>query len=196
MKRKLGKYHRQGSLLFWAMVFIGALIGTIALNVAIATIQHPQPQAILCLGGDHRREKLAAKLANQNSELLIWVSSGSDDQITKKIFQDADIPVKRFFLDNRATDTVTNFTTLLGDFKQHHIKHLYVITSDFHMARSKAIATIILSSQGIAFTTMEIRTKRDREPKVKIIRDIGRSILWFFSGYTGANLNGFRNHNS
>ena len=188
MGGKQGQSSWKFYLFLGAIVFICSLIATIAINIAIALMQYPQPQAILCLGGDHKREALAAKLASQNSNLMIWVSSGSNNKITNKIFRNAGIPPNRYFLDNRATDTVTNFTTLVEDFKQHHIKHLYLITSNFHMLRARAIGTIILGSRGIAFTPMQVRTKHDREPTVKILRDIGRSILWLFSGYTGANL--------
>ena len=127
-------------------------------------------------------------MASQNPQLIVWVSTGSNAKISNRIFHDAGIPPNRYFLDYRATNTVTNFTTLVEDFKQHHIKHLYLITSDFHMSRARAIGTIILGSRGIAFTPMQVMTKRDREPTVKILRDICRSILWIFSGYTGASL--------
>ena len=56
--------------------------------------------------------------------------------------------------------------------------------SDFHLPRARAVVTIILGIRGIMFTPMEARTKRDREPTVKILRDIGRSIIWIFSGYS------------
>ena len=186
MPQRIKKYSWKYYFFLGIFISICLLIITIPLNITIALIQHPQPQAIFCLGGDHPREKLAAKLAHKNSNLLIWVSSGSDDQITNQIFHNAGIPTNKYFLDNRATDTVTNFTTLVTDFKQHQIKHLYLITSDFHMTRARAIATIVLGSRGIAVTPMEVRTQRDREPTSKILRDIGRSVLWIFSGYTGA----------
>ena len=186
MPQRIKKYSWKYYFFLGIFISICLLIITIPLNITIALIQHPQPQAIFCLGGDHQREKLAAKLANKNSNLLIWVSSGSDDQITNQIFQNAGIPTNKYFLDNRATDTVTNFTTLVTDFKQRQIKHLYLITSDFHMTRARAIATIVLGSRGIAVTPMEVRTKGDHEPISKTLRDTGRSILWIFSGYTGA----------
>ena len=188
MDEKQGISNHKCYLFLWVIVFNCSLIAIIAINIAIARIQYPLPQAILCLGGDRNREVLAAKLASYNPQLIVWVSTGSNAKTSNKIFRDAGIPPNRYFLDYRATDTVTNFTTLVEDFKQHHIKHLYLITSDFHMPRARAIGTIILGSQGIAFTSMQVSTKRDREPTVKILRDIGRSILWLFSGYTGVNL--------
>ena len=178
--------HSKPSLLLWGLVFLGSLIAFLLLNIAIAKFLYRQPQAILTLGGNPEREALAAKLAKQNSKLLVWVSSGSSEPVAQRIFSEAGIPQERYFLDYRATDTVTNFTSLITDFKQHQLKHVYLITSDYHMPRARAIGTIILGSQGIIFTPMEVRTKSDREPLVKTLRDLGRSILWIFSGYTGA----------
>ena len=190
MGKKRSTYHRHCYLLRWVIVFIMALIGNIALNLAIATIQYPQPQAILTLGGSPNREIVAANLASENPELIVWVSSGTDSHVANQIFSDVGIKQDRYFLDDRATDTVTNFTTLVKNFRKFQIKHLYLVTSEFHMPRAKAIATIILGSQGIVFTPIVVANTRydNPEPKVKIIRDIGRSILWLFSGYTGANL--------
>ena len=169
------------------MVFISCVMTTISLNIAIA-IRH-QPQAILVLGGDPKRDALAAKLALQNPQLKIWVSSRSKHENSSQIFSNAGIPPQRYFLDRRATDTVTNFTTLVEDFRQHQIKHLYLVTSDYHMPRARAIATIILSSRGIAFTpvTLVISRKQARDESTgKMLRDIVRSLIWILSGYTGA----------
>ncbi|ELS02169.1 hypothetical protein Xen7305DRAFT_00018810 [Xenococcus sp. PCC 7305] len=196
MSRKRGKYHHKCYPFLWSIALIGIFVAIMSINIAIASLRYPQPQAILCLGGDHQREKLAAKLASQNKDLLIWVSSGSNDQITGQIFHNAGLSSERFFLNNQATDTVTNFTTLVPEFKQHHIKHLYLITSDFHMPRARAIAMIVLGSQGIVVTPMEVRTRGDRqEPKVKILRDTARSIFWFFSGYAGPDIKREKSNN-
>ena len=191
MGEKRGKYNWKCDIFLLVIVFIGSLVAIIAINIAIAHWQHPHPQAILALGGSPDREVLAAQLASQNPQLIVWVSSGEGDQTSSQIFHNAKISPDRYFLDHRATDTVTNFTTLVEDFKQHHIKHLYLITSDYHMPRAKAIATIILGSRGIAFTPISVvhPRQRDRQESTgKIFRDIARSILWIFSGYTGANI--------
>ena len=179
-------FHSKLYLLLWGLVFLGSLIAILLLNIAISKFLYPQPQAILTLGGNPEREVLAAKLASQNSKLRVWVSSGSNEQIAQRIFREAGIPQERYVLDYHATDTVSNFTSLIADFKQHQLKHVYLITSDYHMPRARTVGTIILGSQGIVFTPMEVRTESDREPIVKTLRDIGRSILWIFSGHTGA----------
>ena len=157
--------------------------------LAIASLATPQPQAILTLGGDPEREKFTAEFAQNYPNLDIWVSTGIPPQPATAIFQSAGIPEHRLHLDYRASDTVTNFTTLVTDFKQRRIQHIYLITSDFHMPRAKAIATLVLGSQGIAFTPISIPSNQPRESMLRIVRDTGRSLLWIVSGRTGASLN-------
>lgn len=159
----------------------------IPVNLAIALYKSPQPEAILVLGGGKGREEAAAQLAAHYPKLDVWVSSGDrQPEAIYALFQSAGVATQRVYPDYRATDTVTNFTTLVPDFKQRGIQHLFIVTSDFHMPRSKAIATVILGSQGIAFTPVAISTQRAPESHLRIARDIGRSLLWLVTGKTGA----------
>jgi uncharacterized SAM-binding protein YcdF (DUF218 family) len=166
-----------------------ALISIIPLRLAIASYQAPDPQAILVLGGPPEREKFAAYIAQHYPHLEIWVSTGTPPDIVCPIFQTAEISNDRLHLDYTAVDTVTNFTSLIPEFKQRGIKHLYVITSDYHMARSKVIATLILGSQGITFTPLSVPGRQPRDSLARILRDGGRSLLWIITGRTGASLN-------
>lgn len=158
----------------------------IPVRLAIADHQAPQPQAILVLGGGEDREEFAAQFAKFHPALKIWVSSGSPPNKSRAIFQDAGIADSRVYLDYRATDTVTNFTKVVKVFQQQHIQHLFLITSDYHMPRAKAIATLVLGSQGIAFTPLALPSNRTQESLLHIIRDIVRSLLWIVTGHTGA----------
>jgi len=167
------------------------LLSIIPIRLAIATQQAPQPQAILTLGGGNNREQFTAQFAQQFPHLDIWVSSGVNPPQARPLFQAAGVKNDRLHLDYRATDTVTNFTTLVADFKQKRIQHLYLLTSSFHMPRAKAIATLILGSQGIAFTPItipELGKDQHEESLTRILRDCGRSLLWITTGYTGASL--------
>ncbi|MFM2063167.1 MAG: hypothetical protein RLZZ507_2837 [Cyanobacteriota bacterium] len=183
--RKLRKKYCFLALLGFLLVFIGI----IPIRIAIASYQAPHPQAILTLGGGTERETFTAEFAQEHSHLDIWVSSGTPQAEALAIFENASIPTERIHLDYRAVDTVTNFTTLVNDFQKHHIQHIYLITSDFHIPRAKTIATLILGSQGITFTPISIPTERPRESIVRIVRDGGRSLLWIVSGRTGASFN-------
>jgi uncharacterized SAM-binding protein YcdF (DUF218 family) len=175
---------------YWRL-FLASLILTLILiipiKIKIAIHQAPQPQAFFVLGGEPKREEATADLARWYPNLDIWVSSGPDFLETKKIFQTAGINPTRLHVDQRAVDTVTNFTTLVNEFQQSKIKHLYLITSDYHMLRAKAIGTLVLGSRGIVFTPVSISSNRPKESNFRIFRDILRSILWIVTGQTGAN---------
>lgn len=174
----------------WTGLAIAALLGAVLLMIpvrlAIAMHQAPRPQVILTLGGNPDREKAAAQLAKYYPALPVWVSTGELPKTARAIFQAAGVSDDRVRLDYRATDTVTNFTTLVSDLQRQQIQHVYLVTSDFHMPRASAIATIVLGSRGITFTPVPVSSTHAPESSDRIVRDIGRSILWIFTGRTGA----------
>lgn len=163
----------------------------VLLRLSVAYYQAPRPQAILMLGGDPTRPQFTAQFAKKDSSLDIWVSSGLPPEKVCPIFEEVNISKNRIHLNYEAVDTVTNFTTLIDDFKRHNIRHLYLITSDYHMPRAKAIATIVLGSQGIAFTPVAIPNERPTEAWLFALLDSGRALFWLFTGYTGASLNAY-----
>jgi uncharacterized SAM-binding protein YcdF (DUF218 family) len=177
---------------YWIFALIGlifSLQSIIPIRLAIAYLIAPQPQVIFTLGGGQDREEFTAKFAQKHPNLDIWVSSGTEPELARPIFQAAGISESRLHLDTRAVDTVTNFTSLVKDFKIRRIHHLYLITSDFHMRRARAIAKIVLGSQGITFTPVRIPSKKSKESIFRIVRDSGRSFMWIVTGRTGASLN-------
>lgn len=169
-----------------------SIVSIIPVKLAIAHYQAPNPQAILTLGGGHQREVFTAEFARLHPNLPIWVSTGSKKILAREIFQQAGINNLRVYLDRRATDTVTNFTTLVKDFKKQKIQHIYLITSDFHLPRAKAIAFVVLGSQGITYTPISLATNKSPESKFRIARDVGRSFFWILTRHTGSSLNGRR----
>jgi len=106
--------------------FLVLLISWIPARIAIASIQAPQPQAILTLGSWLDREIFTADFATKHPDLEIWVSSGTSPEFASPIFRAFGIRESRVHLDYRAIDTVTNFTTLVSDFQSRQIQHLYV----------------------------------------------------------------------
>ena len=176
--------------------FVGILLAScicmlfvsLPLRMTLAKIIQPQPQGILILGGSHAREDITAQFAHLYPDIPIWLSSGPDDAISRQIFLNKGVNLNRVYFDRRATDTITNFTTLMDDFKQRKIKHLYLVTSDYHISRASAIATIVLGSKGIAFSPVSVPEKREPEPPSKTIRDIFRAIVWVVTGHTGSSL--------
>jgi uncharacterized SAM-binding protein YcdF (DUF218 family) len=178
-----------------SLIFVLVVGSAIPLRLAIAHHQAPLPQAILVLGGGNEREQFTAQFAQTHRTLPIWISSGIRPHQTLEIFQAAKIPTHQLHIDCQAIDTVTNFTTLVAELKQQNVRHLYLVTAKFHMPRATAIATVILGSQGIAFTPIAApipppsSTQHPPESWVRTLRDSGRGILWLVTGHSGASLN-------
>lgn len=168
--------------------FVALGLSIFPIRLMIARYQAPDPQAVLVLGGDPKREEAAAQLARFDPSLEVWVSTGIPYEESRSIFAAAEIPDSRVHLDYRATDTVTNFTTSIAALQRRQIQHVYLVTSDFHMSRARAIATIILGSRGIIFTPVAVSptSPRSPEPLMHILRDSGRAIFWLLTGHTGA----------
>ncbi|MGI0488918.1 YdcF family protein [Pantanalinema rosaneae CENA516] len=178
----------QKSYLLLSGLILTVAISYIPIRLAIARWQAPQPQAILTLGGRPAREVFTADFARLHPELPIWISSGLLPKDARPLFRQQGIADERVTLDYRAIDTVTNFTTLVKDLEHQHIRHVYLITSDYHMARSQAIATIVLGSHGITFTAIAIPSTRLPEDRFRTVRDVTRSLIWLATGYTGAEI--------
>jgi uncharacterized SAM-binding protein YcdF (DUF218 family) len=192
MNIKWKKYWRFYCILLIILSFVLLVLVSIPVKIAIASYQQPVPQAILTLGGDTQREVFTAQFAKTHQYLPIWISTGSVPNVGRKIFQDAGILETQFHLDRRATDTVTNFTSLVEDFKKQDIKHLFLITSDFHLPRAKAIAFFVLGSHGITVTSVSVPSNHSPESWLIIIRDASRALFWIITGHTGASLKVFR----
>jgi uncharacterized SAM-binding protein YcdF (DUF218 family) len=146
-----------------------------------------EPEAIVVLGGHENRERFAAKLAAQHPDLPIWVSSGSPEGYAERIFAKAGIAPNRLHLDYRARDTVTNFTTLIGELKARGIDSVYLVTSDNHMRRACLIGEIVFGTHGIAIKPIVVPSPGTPESLEKCLRDGARAFLWLFTGSTGEN---------
>lgn len=147
---------------------------------------YARPQVVLVLGGAEEREREAAQLARSHPEVKVWVSSGSPRWYVEEIFANAGVQRSRLYLDYRAQDTVTNFTTLVDDLKTQGVKSVYLVTSEDHMLRARAIAEIVLGSRGILVKPVAVAGERPPEPWTKSVRDGMRALLWVTTGKTGA----------
>lgn len=83
----------------------------------------------------------------------------------------------------------TECSALVADFKQQNIHHIHLITSDFHLSRAKAIAFLVLGSQGITYTLITLTTDRKPKSKLRIARDLACSYFWIITKHTGSSLN-------
>jgi uncharacterized SAM-binding protein YcdF (DUF218 family) len=144
-----------------------------------------QPQAIFVLGGEEERELFAAKFARAHPNLPVWISSGAPQGYAKKVFKKAGVATESLHLDYQAIDTVTNFTTFVDRFESKGITSVYVITSDDHMRRARAVGEIVFGSRGIKVKPVTFTSARPSEPIGKTVRDSFRSLLWLTTGYAG-----------
>lgn len=150
-----------------------------------------QPEALFVLGGHEEREHFAAQLAKQYPHIPIWVSSGSPKDYAKRIFTQAGINSDRLHLDYQASDTVTNFTSLVDRLKAQGIDSVYLITSENHMFRARIIGEIVFGSRGIIFKPVSVPSDSPPESIRKSVRDGARAILWLTTGHTGATVTRF-----
>jgi uncharacterized SAM-binding protein YcdF (DUF218 family) len=172
------------------LLSLSMVCSLIPIRLAIALHQSPEPQAILVLEGSPERIKFAAQFSKAAPALPIWVSGNPNGlAFNQAIFRRIGIPEQQIHYDFCATDTVTNFTCNADTLAAHNIQHLYVVTSDYHMQRSLAIAAIVLGSRGIVVTPVPVVSENSfPESPLRTARDCLRSILWVFTGHTGANL--------
>jgi uncharacterized SAM-binding protein YcdF (DUF218 family) len=164
------------------------LLSYIPVQMVITRLQFPNPQAIFTLGGRPAREAFTAEFAQSYPNLPIWISSGMNSAKAQPFFTAAGIDLNRVNFDFQATDTVTNFTTLVDEFNRRHIRHVYLITSDFHMVRARAIAAIVFGSRRIITTPVVVPSRTTPESKIHVLRDIVRSVVWLLTQQTGAHL--------
>ncbi len=178
-------------LLRWFLAGWVAVTAIVPIRLAIGLHQAPIPQAIFVLGGDGDRMKFAAQFWHSHPDLTIWISDLPVYEVeNRRVFQQSGVPEDRLKFDSRATDTVTNFTSLVDEFSQRRLQHLYLITSDYHMQRARAIATIVLGSRGIIVTPISVPSRGEpSESWTRVLRDCGRSLLWLVTGRSGASLN-------
>lgn len=144
-----------------------------------------QPQAIFVLGGEEEREIFAAKFAHTHPNLPVWISGGAPQGYAKRVFKKAGVSTASLHLDYQAIDTVTNFTTLVDRFESKGITSVYLVTSDDHMQRARAIGEIVFGSRGIKVKPITFTSGRPVEPLRKTVRDSFRSVLWLTTGYAG-----------
>ncbi|NJK34578.1 MAG: YdcF family protein [Oscillatoriales cyanobacterium SM2_2_1] len=142
----------------------------------------PPREAILVLGGSPGREQFAAEFARRHPDLPVIVSSGSPREYTLSVFARAGVARDRLFLDYRATDTVTNFTTALETLEKFQTTSVYVITDEFHMPRARTIGSIVLGSRGIRMQPLTVTSSIAKEEPIKTLRDGVRSVVWLVTG--------------
>jgi hypothetical protein len=179
------------------VVFSAAIVGWVYARFQgyKLSLQHKsQPiDIVLVLGGDVEREEEAARwMVQSNFQIPIYLSSPADDRPFADILKQADM-LKLVKLDTSATDTVTNFTSLCTVFQKRRFKHALVVTSDYHVDRSKAVGQVILNSMGVAMSMHSIQStqkgaafrnlhQNTRAEPNKLRRDLLRAWIYVLVG--------------
>jgi uncharacterized SAM-binding protein YcdF (DUF218 family) len=184
---KLRKQHRHRWRLWKLIIPISPLLLPIAW-IGYRELENTwlEPQAIFVLGGEEEREIFAAKFAHKHPNLPVWISGGAPQGYAKKVFKKAGVSTDNLHLDYQAIDTVTNFTTLVDRFESKGITSVYLVTSDDHIPRARAIGEIVFGSRGIKVKPVTFVSGRPSEPVQKTVRDSFRSLIWLTTGYAGS----------
>ncbi|MFZ9217550.1 MAG: YdcF family protein [Vulcanococcus sp.] len=143
----------------------------------------PPPQLIFVLGGDVERERVAAELARRDG-LPVIVSGGSNPEYAHWLFSGRGLDDSRVRLDYRATDTLSNFTSVVDDLKLAKIRHVLLITSSDHMDRALVVGRMVAGSRGIALTPVVVPCGERCKPEDwrKVWGDGLRAGLWVVTG--------------
>jgi uncharacterized SAM-binding protein YcdF (DUF218 family) len=144
----------------------------------------PPAQMILVLGGDAERERVAAHLARADG-LPVVVSGGTNPEYATWLFREREgLPANQVRLDYRASDTLTNFTSLVDDLRQARVRHALLVTSTDHMTRALLVGRIVAGSRGIHLTPVAVPCGKAcvTESWKKIAGDGLRASVWVLSG--------------
>ncbi|MFM2081040.1 MAG: hypothetical protein RLZZ219_1722 [Cyanobacteriota bacterium] len=143
----------------------------------------PPPQLILVLGGDVDRERAAGELARREG-LPVLVSGGSNPEYAQWQFDRQGLDAARVQLDYRATDTLSNFTSVVDELRRSRVRHVLLVTSSDHMNRALLVGRVVAGSRGIALTPVAVPCG-DRcmpEGRRKVWGDGARAVLWVVTG--------------
>lgn len=140
---------------------------------------------ILELGGNTNRIKTAIALAKIYPDAQIIISSEGNPVGVNDMLEAAGISEDKYIFDYNAWDTVTNFTKTLQLVKSYKPENVYVVTDQFHMRRSMAIARAVYVLQGINLHPVPYlgTTSKGSEDDHLVKTDRFRAWLWRLTGY-------------
>lgn len=166
----------------WLLALLAAA-GLVVLSRGLWQPPLPPPQMILVLGGDVERERVAADLAARDG-LPVLVSGGSNPEYAHWLFGRQGLDHGRVQLDYRATDTLTNFTSIVDELKRAKVRHVLLVTSSDHMQRAMLVGRVVAGSRGIGLTPVEVPCGDRCTPEGwrKVWGDGARAALWVLTG--------------
>ena len=87
-------------------------------------------------------------------------------------------------LDYRATDTLSNFTSVVDELKRAKVRHVLLVTSSDHMNRALLVGRLVAGSRGITLTPVSVPCGELCHPegRRKVWGDGLRAGLWVLTG--------------
>lgn len=172
---------RRAGLRWWLVAAGGG--GVLWLSRGLWLPPLPPPQLILVLGGDVERERAAGELARRDG-LPVLVSGGSNPEYATWQFERQGLAAGRVRLDYRATDTLSNFTSVADELKRAKVRHVLLVTSSDHMPRALLVGRLVAGSRGIALTPVPVPcgVRCHPEGNRKVWGDGLRAALWVLTG--------------
>ena len=166
----------------WLSILLGAC-GLIWFFNTSGEAPSPPPQLILVAGGYEYRESHAARLAGE-SGLPVLVTGGISRDYGNLLFRAAQVPSSQVSRDDRAHDTLENFTTSLAALRNRKVRHILLVTGADHMPRALLVGRIVAGSRGIRITPEAVDCGEDCHPEspLKRLADAGRALIWAISG--------------
>jgi len=136
---------------------------------------------ILHLGGGMDRANKCIELAKIHPDAMILVSSEGGNPL--EYYSQRGVDPNRVFLDYTAWDTLTNFThTLKRVKKEFRTEKVFVVTHDFHMRRSMAIANAVYWMRGITPIACPSGGPEHKEAENLVSDDTIRAWIWRLTG--------------
>ena len=163
--------------------YLAATAAVVWLSRGLWLPSAPAPQLILVLGGDVERERAAAALARRDG-LPVLVSGGSNPEYAQWQFDQQGVAAGRVQLDYRATDTLSNFTSVVDELRRSQVRHVLLVTSSDHMNRALLVGRLVAGSRGIALTPVSVPCGGlcIPEGRRKVWGDGLRAALWVLTG--------------
>lgn len=114
--------------------------------------------AIIVLSGGAVRLEKGIALFEQGYADYIILSNAMEDGIDKKDPEDQGIPKDKFILEKKASSTYTNAVYTKEEMENLNLKSAIVVSSDYHMRRTKLVFDRVYKNSGIQLTYVAAET--------------------------------------
>ena len=112
------------------------------------------------------------------------MSGGSNPEYAHWQFGRQGVGAERLQLDYRATDTLSNFTSVVDELRRSQVRHVLLVTSSDHMDRALLVGRLVAGSRGITLTPVPVPCEPRCQPEGarKVWGDGLRAGLWVITG--------------